>query len=181
MVRNAPGKFYRKGISLTELIDMFPTEETAREWCEAQRWPDGPYCPRCGSFDVQSNAAHPTMSHRCRRCKKLKYFSVRVGTVMEGSKLGYRVWVIAIFLLATNLKGVSSMKLHRDLGITQKNAWHLLHRIRKALQGDVELLAGPVEIDETFIGGLEANKTPWQEAKSGARHCRQGHCDRSQG
>ena len=77
---------------------------------------------------------------------------------MEGSKLGYRVWAIAIYLLTTNLKGVSSMKLHRDLDITQKSAWHLAHRLRKSFEADGELMAGPVEADETFMGGKEKNK-----------------------
>ena len=78
---------------------------------------------------------------------------------MQGSKLGYQVWAMAIYLLATNLKGVSSMKLHRDLDVTQKTAWHLAHRIRASFTSDkATLFAGPVEVDETFVGGKERNK-----------------------
>ena len=72
------------------------------------------------------------MTHRCRDCEDRKMFSLKTGSVMEGSKLGYQKWTIAIYLLTTNLKGVSSMKLHRDLAITQKSAWHQAHRLRAA-------------------------------------------------
>ena len=97
------------------------------------------------------------MPYRCRDCRK--FFSVRTGTVMADSKLGYQTWVLAIYLLTTGLKGTSSMKLHRDLGVTQKTAWHLAHRIRAMWQKDGELLlASPVEADETYIGGKEPNK-----------------------
>ena len=84
-------------------------------------------------------------------------FTLRTGMIMEGTKLGYRVWAIAFYLLATNLKGVSSMKLHRDLGVTQKTAWHLAHRIRKTLEAKQEHFVGPVEVDETHMGGKRKN------------------------
>ena len=96
------------------------------------------------------------MPYRCRDCRKR--FSVKTGTVMEGSNLGYQTWAIASYLLTTNLKGVSSMKLHRDLGITQKSAWHLAHRLREAWDDEGEEFTGPVEVDETFVGGKEGNK-----------------------
>ena len=80
-------------------------------------------------------------------------FSLKIGTLMEGSNLGYRVWGIAIYLISTNLKGVSSMKLHRDLEVTQKTAWHLAHRLRRSFEERGALFAGPLEIDETYIGG----------------------------
>ena len=84
-------------------------------------------------------------------------FSLKTGNIMEGSKLGYQTWAIAIYLVTTSLKGVSSMKLHRDLEITQKSAWHLAHRLRKCMDEGVELFKGPVECDETFIGGKVKN------------------------
>ena len=88
------------------------------------------------------------MTHRCRDCDGNPRFSLQTGTVIHGSKLGYRAWVIAIYLIATRLKGVLSMILHRDLGITQKSAWHLAHRIRNSFEGDHGPFAGPVETDE---------------------------------
>lgn len=157
----APGKFYRKGLSLIEMIRMFPDDEAAERWFYAQRWPDGLCCPRCGDTNVQQKTTHPTMPHRCRGCRK--FFSVRTGTPMEASNLGLQVWALAIYLLCTHLKGQSSMKLHRDLSVTQKTAWHLAHRIREAWnEGNPppweDRFDGPVEVDETFMGGLEKNK-----------------------
>ena len=153
MAHKAPGKSDREGISLKKLMRMFPDDEAARRWIEAQIWPDGPYCPHCGSTNVQTPIKHKTMTHRCRDCPKRPQFSLKTGTVMQGTKLPYRDWAIAIYLLATNLKGVSSMKLHRDLEITQKSAWHLSHRLRKAFESGNPLFRGPVEADETYIGG----------------------------
>ena len=93
------------------------------------------------------------MPFRCRERECRKRFSVRTGTVMECSKLGYRTWAFAIYLLTTGIKGTSSMKLHRDLGITQKSAWHLAHRIRETWGRNHARFEGPVEADETFVGG----------------------------
>ncbi len=158
MAKRGPGKSEREGISLTKLIKMFPNDEAARVWFEKQIWPSGPHCPHCGSFNVQHPTKHRTMTHRCRDCDGRPDFSLKTGNLMEGSKLGYQTWAIAIFLLTTNLKGVSSMKLHRDLEITQKSAWHLAHRIRKAMDGGAVLpFSGPVEADETYLGGKRKN------------------------
>ena len=117
----------------------------------------GPHCPRCGSTNVQSGIKHKTMTHRCRDCDGKPRFSLKTGNIMEGSKLGYQTWAIAVYLVATNLKGVSSMKLHRDLDITQKTAWHLAHRIRKSLELPEAAFSGPVETDETYVGGKLKN------------------------
>ncbi|MDE0390398.1 MAG: IS1595 family transposase [Rhodospirillales bacterium] len=157
MAHKAPGKAHREGISLTKLVKMFPTDEAARAWFESRMWPDGPYCPRCGSTNVQSGIKHKTMTHRCRECDGKPRFSLKTGNIMEGSKLGYQTWAIAVYLVATNLKGVSSMKLHRELEITQKSAWHLAHRIRKTFESGNPLFSGPVEADETYLGGKRKN------------------------
>lgn len=156
--RTGPGKSYRKGISWIKLMQMFPDDVTAEKWFAKQRWGNEPACPHCGSTNVQSGAAHPTMPYRCRERECRKRFSVRIGTVMQNSNLGYQIWAIAIYIMSTGVKGVSSMKLHRDLGIAQSTAWHLAHRIRKTWNQKTEPFSGPVEVDETYIGGKEKNK-----------------------
>ena len=158
MAHKAPGKSDREGISLVRLVKLYPDDEAARVWFESKIWPDGPYCPRCGSFNVQAGIKHKTMTHRCRDCDGHPMFSLKTGNIMQGSNLGYQTWAIALYLVTTNLKGVSSMKLHRDLEITQKSAWHLAHRIRKAFDNGKSLpFSGPVEADETYIGGKRKN------------------------
>ena len=150
-----PGKARRKGISIVQLIRRFPDDQHAEDWIAALRWPNGPSCPHCASTNVQSGAKHPNMSYRCRKCRK--FFSVRTGTVMQNSNLGAQKWVIAAYMLTTNLKGDSSMKLHRDLDITQKSAWHLAHRIRETWDRSEARFDGPVEVDETYLGGKRKN------------------------
>ena len=173
MATNAPGMHFREGISLIQLFKMFPDDETAEKWFIHTRWPTGMACPRCGSTNVQEKTTHATMPHRCRDCRR--YFSVKKGTIMECSNLGYQIWMIAIYLFTTTLKGVSSMKLHRDLDVTQRTAWYLLHRIRQTMSEEEQtLFDGPVEVDETYIGGKEANKHAkkklhenWRDGKMG--------------
>lgn len=155
MSDNAPGKHYRKGISLVEIFRKFPDDATAEAWFIEQYWPEGVCCRSCGSTNVQTGAAH-RMPYRCRDCRQR--FSTKTGTIMQSSKLGYQAWAIAIYLLSTSLKSVSSMKLHRDLEITQKSAWHLAHRIRGAMDAEgMSPLSGPVEVDETYVGGKRRN------------------------
>lgn len=156
---SAPGKHFRKGISLTRIFKMFPDSKMAEAWFIERRWGTEPVCPRCGSKNVQSGAKHPSMPFRCREKSCAKRFSVRTGTVMEASNLNYQIWIIAMYLMVTNIKGISSMKLHRDLDITQKSAWHLAHRLRKSLENDaLQDFVGPVEVDESYFGGKEGNK-----------------------
>lgn len=154
----APGRASRNGISLMKLVQDFPNEEAAEKWFESVFWPDGRTCPRCGGADTYKvNGNSNKMPYRCRDCKR--YFSVKTGTALQSSKVPLLKWVFAIYLELTSLKGVSSMKLHRDLEITQTSAWYMLHRIREGLvPGIKDSFDGPVEVDETYIGGLEKNK-----------------------
>ena len=154
--QSAPGRYYREGISLVELFEKFPDNPTAEQWFEAERWNGELVCPHCGSCDTCAETPNrKPMPYRCAACKS--YFSVRTGTILERSKIPLQKWAIGIFLHLSSLKGVSSMKLHRDLKITQKSAWFMLHRIREAYQSS-DQMTGPVEIDEAYFGGKEANK-----------------------
>lgn len=163
--QSAPGKYYRQGIGLPELFQMFPDDATAEEWFITNRWPDGLRCAHCASPNAGREGNHPQMPFHCRDCRK--FFSVKTGTVMQSSKLGYQKWALAIYILTTSIKGTSSMKLHRDLGVTQKTAWHLAHRIRQCWKEQTAAFFGPVEADETYIGGKEGNKHASKKLRAG--------------
>jgi len=152
----SPGKAHREGITLIALMDMFPSEESAVEWFEAQMWGDTRRCGHCGSVRTCA-ASHARMPYWCSDCRS--YFSVRTGTALERSRVPLRKWAIAIYLEITSLKSVSSMKLHRDLGVSQPTAWFMLHRIREGWkQSDSDgQFSGPVEVDETYFGGKRKN------------------------
>ena len=154
--KKAPGKSYRKGISLMEVVKMFDTEEKAEQWFIEQRWPDDIVCPHCESDNIATIKSRKPQPYRCRTCRK--HFSVKTGTLLHSSNIPLSKWAIAFYLYSTNLKGVSSMKLHRDLGIGQKAAWHMGQRIREMWDNQAEKFAGPVEVDETYVGGKETNK-----------------------
>ena len=154
----APGRADREGLSVIELFQMFPDNVSARKWLEEMRWPDGErHCPHCGSLKTKTVPSENPMPYHCGDCRK--YFSVKTGTGMQSSKVGLQKWVIAMYLMSTSLKGVSSMKLHRDLGVTQKTAWFLAQKIRQGwIEGqDDDKLDGIVEVDETYIGGKSKN------------------------
>ena len=166
MAQQAPGKSHRKGISVMQMAEMFATEDAAVEWFENLHWPAGKMaCVRCGSEKAYRVKSGKPMPYRCKDCKR--YFSLKTGTAMEDSKLPLRLWAWAVYLEMTSLKGVSSMKLHRDLGVRQATAWFMLHRIREAFADVAVAFSGPVEVDETYIGGLEKNKPEHKKLKIG--------------
>ena len=142
--------------TLLEAIRYFSDLDVATEHVAKTRWPDGPVCPACGTLDPKHYYLKTRRVWKCRACKK--QFSVKVGTVFEDSPIGLDKWLPAMWMLANSKNGVSSHEMARSLGVTQKTAWFMLHRLRLAMQaGTIEKLSGQVEADETFIGGKARN------------------------
>lgn len=146
----------RSTISTFQLFQLIPDQETARSYLEGRLWPDGATCPDC-----KSNERITTRKggyYRCNACKL--DFTVRTGTIFERSHIPLHKWVYAMYLLVTARKGISSMQLAKEIGVTQKSAWFMLSRLREACggHGSSGKMTGEVEIDECFIGGKEANK-----------------------
>jgi len=139
--------------SLLQLLDHFKEEKTCIEYLEKQRWDGEPVCPFCGEKHIYRT----NRGYKCAKCHKK--FSVTVGTVFENSKIKLNIWFAAIYLCTAHKKGISSLQLHRDLGVTQKTAWFMLHRIREIMKIKApEMLSGTIEADETFIGGHNKNR-----------------------
>ena len=158
MAQKAPGKAYREGLTLIQMMDMFPTEETATQWFESVLWDGQRCCGKCGSTNTREVPNAKPMPYWCSACRS--YFSVRTGTPIARSKIPMRKWAIAIYLCLTSLKSVSSIKLHRDIGVSQPAAWFMLHRIREAWAGGGSGgggFSGPVEADEIYFGGKRKN------------------------
>ena len=163
--KGGPGKSYRQGITLMDAVKRFDTEEKAEAWFVAQRWPDGVICPFCQSDRISVIANRKPQPYRCKACRK--HFSVKTDSLLHSSNIPLSKWAIAFYLFNTSLKGVSSMKLHRDLGITQKTAWYMGQRIREMWDPVADKFAGPVEADETYIGGKEGNKHADKKLRAG--------------
>ncbi len=157
MSKNAPGKSHREGQTVVQSMDMFPDEAAAVAWFESTRWPDGErHCGKCGSTRTRPVPNAKRMPYWCTDCRS--YFSARTGTPIARSNVPMQKWAIAIYLCLTSLKPVSSMKLHRDLGVTQATAWFMLHRIREAwAHQDDDRFDGPGAADETWMGGPHKN------------------------
>ena len=144
-------------VSFYKFFQQFPDEASAEKFFAEKRWgKDGKdrFCPHCGGF--RTVRTKDKMPYRCKDCRKR--FSVRTGSILAESKVPFHKWLMAAYLLNTNLKGVSSMKLARDLDIQQRSAWFLAHRIREAMKEEGGLFTSPTEADECYIGGLEKNK-----------------------
>src|SRR5918999_557471 len=145
----------KKPRNLLEAVRYFSDLDVATDFVAKLRWPDGPVCPACGGTEY---SYIPTRRlWKCRACKK--QYSVKLGTIFEDSPLGMDKWLPAVWLIANAKNGISSHELGRALGVTQKTAWFMLHRIRLAMQSGSfkKFLQGEVEVDETFIGGKARN------------------------
>ena len=147
-----------KSTKITFLTVLHWSEDECREYLEAQRWPDGPVCPKCGADDPyrierrSRTKNRVTKLYRCKKCRK--DYTATVGTIFEDSKIPLNKWFAAIFLMCSSKKGMSAHQLHRQLEIGYRAAWFMCHRIREAMKdGDCSPLVGVVEADETYIGG----------------------------
>jgi len=142
--------------SLIELFEAFPDEQAAVDHFTAIRWAGGKFCPHCGGDKIYTFADRRT--HKCCQCRQR--FSIKVGTVFEGTKIPLRKWFVAIWLLTSYKKGIASTQLARDIKVTQKTAWFMLHRLRHAAttKSFNEPLDGTVEVDETYVGGKDRNR-----------------------
>ncbi|MXX09806.1 MAG: IS1595 family transposase [Nitrospira sp. SB0667_bin_9] len=145
----------RVTISEFEFLSRFDTEAKAVAFFESVRWKDGRTCPHC---DHQHTYPHKTRQffYHCRACRK--QFTCKVHTIMHASPLPVKMWLFAMYKVSVARKGISSLQLSKQLGITQKSAWYMLHRIKEACGGDQGPLSGIIEVDETFIGGKAKNK-----------------------
>src|SRR5246127_4953070 len=151
-------------ISTLQLFAMFPAQETARIYLESRLWPNGITWPTCARQDRITTRKGGF--YRCNQCKE--DFTVRTSTIFERSHVPLHKWLYAMYLLVTARKGISSMQLAKEIGITQKSAWFVLHRLREACGGsELKKLAGIIEIDETFVGGIEKNKHESKKLKAG--------------
>ena len=141
--------------TLQEAIKHFSDELLCINFVASMRFTDGiAVCPKCGNNETSFLSTRKIW--KCKACKK--QFSVKVGTIFEDSPIGLDKWLVAMWLIANAKNGISSYEIHRAIGVTQKTAWFMLHRIRLAMQnGSIEKLSGEVECDETFVGGLAKN------------------------
>lgn len=148
--------------SLIQVLDFFKEETTCVAYLAQSRWADAPACPHCGNV----GAYITNRGYKCKAKECAKKFTVTTGTIFENTKISLRTWFAAMYLCTAHKKGISSLQLSRDLNITQKTAWFVLHRIREMLNSNQpEQLDGTIEIDETYVGGATKNKSNKKRAE----------------
>ena len=165
--------------TLQQAIIYFSDQNVCIDFVASLRWSDGvAICPKC-----ESNSTYFLSTRKIWKCKSCsKQFSVKVGTIFEDSAIGLDKWLTAIWLIANAKNGISSYEIHRAIGITQKSAWFMMHRIRAAMEtGSFEKLSGTVEVDETYIGGAAKNmhkfktRQTHRRSRYGRQNCRDGY------
>ena len=155
--------------NLIEINDYFSGEDTCRKYLAYLRWEGTPICVHCGHnkvYEYQNGKLY-----KCAKCRQ--QFTVKVGTIFEDSKISLKKWFISAYIITSHKKGISSLQLSRDIGVTQKTAWFILHRIRYAIRTKSfnKPLSGIIEADENLVGGKEKNrhkdkKTPGTQGRS---------------
>ncbi len=157
---------YDVTVSAFSIFKKFPDNEAARLYLEERRWHGEPVCPHCHQHDrITVRGGKRQGYYRCRAC--CKEFTVRTGTIFERSHVDLHKWIFAMYILVTARKGISSLQLAKEIGVTQKTAWFVLQRLREACGGDFDKLSGIVEIDEAFVGGKESNKHVRKKLRAG--------------
>ncbi len=144
----------RSTISTFQLFQKFPDEASAILYLENRLWPNGPVCPKCKA--MKRVTKRKDGFYTCNIC--VLKFTIRTGTIFERSHVPLHKWLYAMYLLVTSRKGISSLQLGKEIGITQKSAWFVLQRLREACSDSITMLKGTVEIDEIYVGGKEQNK-----------------------
>ena len=153
----------RSTISAYQIFQLFPDQETARIFMEQKRWPDGPQCPHCHETE---RIGHKRPGYYCcNAC--MEWFTVRTKTIMERSHIPLHKWLYGMYLMVTARKGISSVQLAKEIGVTQKSAWFMLQRLRESCRNPNDPLSGIVEIDEAYFGGIETSKHDSKKLKSG--------------
>ena len=155
-----------KILSRYEIEERYKTKEDAIRYFENLRWGNEPVCVKCGCTG-RITAQKKVGDYWCGDCRS--YFNAFTGTPLERNKVDPRKWIYATYTLMTSRKGISSLQLSKEIGVQQRTAWYMLHRLRLACGGNLEALSGEIEMDATYIGGLERNKQRWPR-KIGQRY-----------
>lgn len=144
------------------LTERFPSEEVATRFFVEKRWGKKPVCPYCAHDTIYDVAG--SQPYKCAKCRRK--FTAKTGTIMEGSKIAIQKWLLVMYIMGTSRKGISSIQLAKQIGVTQKTAWYMAQRIREACD-NAGKLGGVVEADETFVGGKETNRHAKKKTRKG--------------